>query len=383
MGFSVFYFLRLLSKGDRLLFDIPVTEQKQYLDFLGIAENDFERSYNQYLCQQCFTAKWKRIFLNVISLLILPFVCLFLYFKNLFISRPATTYCDAIGDFNGITEIIPNELSLQFSIDNNVWFRGSCLSKNDLQYLFGLYVKYPFEGYFNLKIIAKIAGYNYMISKYHPKALVVHNEYSFTSSALTNYCNSRNVLHINVMHGEKLYYIRDSFFRFDICYVWNQYYKELFISLRADPMQFVTSLPPSLVIDFDKYYSVDYSADYKYYLAIYTEKELLSIINSMQFAVRAGKKVIYRPHPRYSNLALLESYLDPQCIEYPNKVSILSSVVSTKYAVGSYTTVLNQAFYSGIGIILDDVTFKSQFDKLKEYRYFLSNNDCTKLSDIQ
>lgn len=66
-----------------------------------------------------------------------------------------------------------------------------------------------------------------MITKYQSKAIVVHNEYSFTSSILTAYCETRNVLHINVMHGEKMYYIRDSYFRYDRCYVWDAYYRDL------------------------------------------------------------------------------------------------------------------------------------------------------------
>ena len=66
---------------------------------------------------------------------------------------------------------------------------------------------------FSLKVTIKVAGYSFMITKYQSKAIVVHNEYSFTSSILTAYCETRNVLHINVMHGEKMYYIRDSYFR--------------------------------------------------------------------------------------------------------------------------------------------------------------------------
>lgn len=73
----------------------------------------------------------------------------------------------------------------------------------DICFLLHVFLRYPLYCYFLLKVTIKVAGYSFMITKYQSKAIVVHNEYSFTSSILTAYCETRNVLHINVMHGER------------------------------------------------------------------------------------------------------------------------------------------------------------------------------------
>lgn len=382
MNISIFNILNFFSKVDRTLFDIPATRQKAFLASLKEPRDDIDRSYNQYLCQMLFVPHWKQLIFNGFSMILLPFVVIVFLLKRFFTQRTTETY-HAIGDLKNFEEIIPRELSNEYVIHNEVWFKESYLSVADTYFLFLLIKKHPWSPYFIFKILFKVACYSYMISRYRPQALIVHNEYSFTSSVLTYYCNRRNVLHINVMHGEKLFYIRDSFFRYDSCYVWNDYYKKLFYSLRAEESQFKTAVPPSLLINCDKYYDTACFADYKYYLAVYTEAELEAIVHSMEFVAREGKKVYFRPHPRYSDIKLLESLVDKAKIEYPDKVSILTSVANLKYAVGSYTTVLNQAYFSGKGVVLDDVTYHKQFKKLTDYQYILHSKNCIKLSDLQ
>lgn len=84
-----------------------------------------------------------------------------------------------------------------------------------------------------------------------------------------------------------------------------------------------------------------------------------------------GKKVLFRPHPRYSDASLLRKYVDEACIEYPDKVDIMSSIANTGCAVGVYTTVLNQAYHVGKEVIIDDLNFPHIFSKLKELDYSL------------
>ena len=103
----------------------------------------------------------------------------------------------------------------------------------------------------------------------------------------------------------------------------------------------------------------------------------------MAFARREGKTVRFRPHPRYSDMDLLKKYVSEEEIETPQKVGILESISNLDCAVGSYTTVLAQAYFSGKNILLDDVTFKSQYNQLKERRYILIGNNPQKLSDKQ
>lgn len=60
---------------------------------------------------------------------------------------------------------------------------------------------------------------------------------------LTDYFHTRGVKNINVQHGEKLMFIRDSFFHFDECYVWGDYYVKMFVRMKAEPNQFIVSVP--------------------------------------------------------------------------------------------------------------------------------------------
>lgn len=198
-----------------------------------------------------------------------------------------------------------------------------------------------------------------------------------------HYCHKHGALLINVMHGEKLRYIRDSFFHFDACYVWDQHYVNLFLDQKAEPQQFIVAVPPGMKIDCKQHIRKELYADYKYYLASFTEEEIISIIKSMEFAKSAGKSVVYGIHPRFSDLTMLKKYVPEECIEYPSKVNIVDSISNTANAVGSYTTVLLQAYLSGVNVVLDDVTYESRYHQLKSYGYILAKYDIEKLSTRQ
>jgi hypothetical protein len=184
------------------------------------------------------------------------------------------------------------------------------------------------------------------------------------------------------MHGEKLKFIRDSFFRFNECYVWDQYYVNLFVRQYAEPSQFVIAIPPSMRIDKSIIQDANIYADYKYYFAKYNEEQVQAVINAMNILKRAGKKVKYRIHPRYSDLALLRKYVNNEEIEYPSEVGIVDSLSNCGCAVGSYSTVLLQAYFSGINITLDDVAFKEMYNRLNEYGYILMNKNLERLSAL-
>ncbi|KAB6254884.1 hypothetical protein GA389_15725, partial [Bacteroides xylanisolvens] len=215
---------------------------------------------------------------------------------------------------------------------------------------------------------------------YSPKAIIVHNEASYAGSILTKYCNDLGIEHVNVMHGEKLFYLGNVYFRYNRCYVWGEHYKQMFLSLKAEATQFRIEIPESFNVDVENNFRKEYYSDYKYYLQIYDEAQLKSIIESLNFIVKNGQIYKFRPHPRFSNIKLLEELVDKSIIEYPKDVPILESIASTKHVIGSYTTVLNQAYYANIDVIFDDVTYKDTFDKLGDLNYIFAKEDTNKLS---
>lgn len=378
---NIFKITKFITIGDNGIFDISYQEQQAVLNRFGDAIDDYDRSYKQYLCQKKYVSPLKSLLLNLCAATILPFLFVCYIFRGFF--RKKGLRCDAIGEFDNLEEIIPNELTKEYNINNKFWFEDMSLSIADVDFIWSIILKYPLSPYFVTKTIAKIAGYSDMINRHNPKAIIVHGEFSCTSSILSKYCSLHNVLHINVMHGEKLFYIRDSYFRYDRCYVWDSSYLKLFVNLKADPNQFRVAVPPSLSFDCTHFFKQECYADYKYYLDSYSATDIKSIIASMEFIKRLGQSVKYRPHPRYSDVALLEKYVDKSDIEYPNVVSIIESVSSLKCAVGAYSTVLKQAYYSGKKVVLDDMTYKSKYDKLAEFQYSLIQYDLPRLSQYQ
>lgn len=378
---NYFKILHTLQYGDKNSFDISVEEQKTYLKSLGDADGDIDRGFKQYLCQNYCVKGWKVWTLNIVAAIFVPFMVAYFLFKGACSKKGEKVH--TIIEDKGMVEVIPQIVTDTYHPDCRYWHERASLSLLDLTFLLKMIARAPRHPYFVLKAMMNVAYYSDMIRSHCPSVIIQFGEFSFSSSVLTAYCHEKGVKHIDIMHGEKLFFIRDAFFHYDECYVWDEYYAELFRSLMAEPTQFRVALPSSLRIDADSFKNSKVFSDYKYYLAFYNEEQIASIVRSMAFAKGEGKTVKYRPHPRYSDMELLKKYVRTEEIEMPKEVGIIESISNLDYAVGSYTTVLSQAFFSGKGVVLDDVTFESVFHKLKEFKYILSSKDTVKLSELQ
>lgn len=372
--------LFFIDKYNKHQFDIPFEKQTAYMLSLGFPKDDIDRSYKQFLCQEFFSPWWVRSIWFFISCFAIPAVMVVLLWKGR--KTKFISHVDTIAEDKGMNEIIPIELSSKYTISHKEWNSGASLSVEDLRYIGSRYFR-VYQPYFIFKAIMQIAAYSARITKYHPERIITHAEFSFCSSLLTDYCHHRGVKLINVQHGEKLLYIRDAFFHFDECYVWDEHYVKMLTRLMAEPAQFKVVVPPSLKIDTTVHQNQLCYADYKYYLAADNENEIKSIVESMSFAKREGKSVKYRIHPRYTDLNVLKKYVPEFEIELPSEVNILDSISNLEYAVGSFTTVLVQAYLSGKKVLLNDVTFKKRFDQLKDYGYILAKDDIERLSQKQ
>lgn len=377
---NYFKLMVFIQKGDKDLFGIPVSQQKSFLQKLGAPRDDIDRSFKQYQCQNLFTKKWKIFLLNISSLILAPILLLALLTKGLFVRKGASI--EAIASFPLEMNIFPVELLREFKVDDTKWGKGRSLQMSDVSFLMKIFLRGLFHPYFVCKSFYILSSYSDMITKHTPKALLAHCEYSFSSSLLTAYCHKKGVLHINTMHGDKFFYIRDSYTHFDRFYVWDEHYKSLLISMMAEPSQFRFFIPEFLKFDITKYENKDYYADYKYYLQINTEEELKGILHSMKRLEGTGASYKLRPHPRYSDMNLLHQLIDESHIENPKQVSIQESVANCKCVIGSFSTVLTQAYYSGRGVVLDDITYKERYEKLRDMQYFLSNKHTLRLSDL-
>lgn len=354
-----------LERKNDAIFSYPVDSQEKYINSLNNPKNDFERAYYQYKCQMELHKKLIVIFINVASL---PFLFYFYFKPNKIISNKIKY--DAIFLSEGISEdVIPDSLREKYKNWKTILSHGEILDHKDKHYFTRLCIKYPISWHFLLKCLIKLRMYSHEIKVYTPSAIIVCGEYSFTSSFLTNYCEENGVTHVNVMHGEKLFFIRDSFFRFHQCYVWDKYYIELFDLLRASKIQFIVDTPRSIKFIDKKIYKK--SIDFTYYLAAEDELTLKNISFYLERIAKTGVKISVRPHPRYSNIDMVKKYFNKFEIENTSKIDIQMSISRTRNVISLYSTVLNQAHHNQVNIIIDDISNPTVYISLKKLRYIV------------
>ena len=353
----------------------------EYMRCLPEPKNDLERSFNQYLCQLYYQKSGLKFILNIISLiLIVPHIIWLLVKKKKYIVHESKV---AVHTENEKWKtFIPVILFQNFL--NWYYFKyhtGHSLHYKDIVFILKIWKKYLFYPFFVYKNMLKIAYYRYMIDYFSPEAIVCDNEYSFTSSILTSFCEVNRIKHINIMHGERLLEIRASFFRYHECYVWNSLYADLFLKLRACFGQFVVAVPPALQINVKEWRETKYLYDFKYYLGAPSLDEIKCIKQVIEQLVCWGYKVQVRPHPLYTDMDLLYSQIDKSYIE-DLSFPIEKSISNTNAVIGAGSTVLLQAFLCKIQVIWDDIVYKERFERFSQYGYVLAKGKIKMLSEV-
>ena len=359
---------------------INILKQKKYLESFNEPNNDIDRSYYQYKCQM---KTEERLFFKIIKNIVAFFVIIRYWVMIKKISNEKVeSNIESVLMFDGQnSDFLPK--SLNYKLEVIGLGNKLLLTEYDRNYLKKIIKKYPFSYLFIFKIMIKIATYSYAIDLYNPKSIISTCEYSFTSSILTSFCESKCIEHINVMHGEKDFNIRDAFCRFSKFYVWDEYYIDLFKKLRAGESEFIIEIPPSMKLDFGKYRIEESQiCDYKFYLQLETEKTLQNLKVVIDILERNENKVILRPHPIYTDLKLLSKYFSNSYIENNKIVNIELSIGSSKNIVSKCSTVLNQAFNNGINIIIDDISNPEEFNHLKDIEYIMLSKQHKLLSEI-
>jgi hypothetical protein len=353
--------------------------QKKILESLRSPTNNMERALNQYLCQNYYIPFPMKILQNIISLFLLPFV---LFATNRNVESQNKFGENAVFLREGVSKnIIPNSLINEYeSIFECTFNEPICIGKKERKFIFKNILKYWYRPLFCMKIILKIGQYSTIIRKYNPKALIVHCEYSYTSSALTEFCHTYGVEHINVMHGEKLYNIRDSFVKFDRYYVWDQHYVELLSDLKAFKEQFRIELPKAIYLLTME--QEDFQYEITYYLGAESKEQLIKIREILLSTSYFPGKICIRYHPRYSDQNQVKQIFKEFKLETPSEVPLNVSFMKTRYVVSLYSTVLFQAYKSGKGYIIDDASDLKNYQKLKDLKFIMVTKPHLRLSEI-
>ena len=359
------------------VFGYPIEKQKQYIAHFPEPKDDIQRSYFQYKCQMKFN---KPIITFVLNLASLPLLLLYLLKSGSVVPKGEKQKGSIFFSDGKPENIIPEVLRERIGEIEVVNNKKESLTKADKKFIRSIWKQYPFAFQFVVKCLLKVRYYSYEIQRLHPQNIIVCNEYSFTSSVLTKYCEKHGIEHINVMHGEKIYYMRDSFFRFHECYVWDDFYRELLQHMRAEANQFKVAVPPSL--KFPDAGEANKSKQYTYYLGWESGEKLKTIAKAMDDLRKKGYAVAIRPHPRYTDLNEIKSCAPEIEIEDYKTLTIEQSLRRTENAVSVYSTVLNQAYNNGIGIVIDDVSDSEKFERLEERQYIMLSKPHKLLSEL-
>ena len=354
-------------------------EQKKYINRLYQKNlTIIDRSYLQYRCYQYFLPVGKKIIFALLSIyLYFPLIVLFLN-NGLWIKlhNPGYKNVKAAVFLGKSSDILPASLTdfYTISLPDNKYI----LLPEDIDFLITIFLGHPFSMYFNFKIMQKVAWYRANIIRYSPAAIIATSEYSFSSSILTAYCNKYGLTHINVMHGDKLYYIRDSFFKFDRCYVWDAHYRDLFINLKADSNQFIIEIPPAFLVHGNP--AKEMTGKAAYYLQNEPEEELCQLAENLRH-LKAAWLISIRPHPYYSDMEQIKKIFNAYDIQDPLKCSLYESFDNTEYVISKYSTVLYQALLYGKKVVIDDLA-PGYYRKLKDLMFIMISKPHLRLSRL-
>lgn len=368
-----------LLKGKQPFFTMRMEKQQEILNSFDEPKSLIERSYFQYLCQMKQLPLLMRFLQSILSVFALSYY----YFKpsaKVNITSDKKNIALFISGLNDM-RYIPKAIEDEF---DQIIYQGYetkiALTNSDKKLVNEIIMKYWYKPYFILKCVMKIGLYSVNIRNYTPTAILTFGEFSFASSVLTLYCNRQKIEHINIMHGEKIFDIHDSFVEFDKYYVWDQYYVDLMISLRANSEQFKIEVPRSVELEIDDYSK--YEKELTYYLGGETKNDLINLrINLLNTKIPI-ERICLRYHPRYGDKQQIFSIFSGFQIENPIEVPLSESISKTRYVASLYSTVLYQAFVNGKEIIIDDISNREKYKKLQDLKYIMIDKPHLLLSDL-
>lgn len=358
-------------------FEYNRKQQKDILDSMPEPKDNIERSYNQFRCQFIMHSM-NKIFLQISAFFMLYYKMLTTPRKTSFIEK-----CDLVCMLVGLeASRVPRGLIQQY--ENVIYYTDMehyVLNKEDyMWFVKNIKQKYPFEFFFQMKIFLWMTHYRYLLDSYNPKTIATHSEYSCGCSAMTEFCHIHQVKHVDFMHGDKVWCIRDSFFRFDECYVWHEHYKKMCISLKAFPEQFIIEVPPVFCPEEMDVKQED-KVDYCYYFQDESHEEMDRILSCLTILERRGNRIRVRLHPRWSDGEYIAHAVKGKGIEIePTGVDINYSILTSGHAVSKYSTVLLQSHFLKIPVIIDDCSNVHKYKQIAEYDYIMLSLEHTLLS---
>lgn len=377
-----------------------IEEGKKIIDSFPEPENDFDRTYYNYICTCWGRKKWNVVLINSICFIAVPFIMILYLMNSICIISKKKQVHDAI------IVNADNRLGVHYSYEGRI--PSSLYSTyNDVKELqlkrfpeitkgavgtrafitwFRFFIRHPFSGFVNLRALINLSGINRLIKLYKPKAIVFSRaELNGMSSLTTLYCESCGVKYINFMHGDSRAELAIAFVRFTEFYIWDRDYIDVFDWGRCAKGQYVVYTPGI-------YAPIERNDQPKYHI-LYVfggneetgkDKNAVAVRDILMPLVEQGRPCKIRPHPRWSDMRYIEEVFANSGIdiEDPRVIPTRDSIAETEIVVGAYSTVIAEAYYGGRKIAIDDLSDPELFENLKRVKYIMFNKEHMLLSDI-
>ena len=240
-------------------------------------------------------------------------------------------------------------------------------------------VKYgnPYPIQLALKCAMDLSKLRQAIKYYNPKFILVYWEFSCSLSFLTYVLNKNNIKVYNIMHGDKHYYAKHSFFEVDKCFCWNKYYIRIFMDVHARSEFIQFENPAYRITPKEDKWLNDYSSDKIGIVAPHTStltdnsKELSDYILKFSRVINKlarENKVIIRTHPHYKDdfNVFLRYLSEDVVIENPSERESRFFILESRVIIGTVSSILIEAAHLDKHVITIDTP---AIETVKNYHY--------------
>ncbi len=362
-------------------------DQDLLLSKLNAGVDHFNNSYNKYKCV-CFYHYSMGVLLlyNIASAMLYYPLYLNLKSKR---RRVKKEKCENLlvmkrGKGIGIEDIFPEPLREQYAVvEDFMRYDLIYLDKESKQVLKEARKRHPFSFHYNLVLMLRMANQCRIINEYNPAIICTYVcEREFSDPVLTLYSESNGVKYHGFMHGDFMYQIDHAFMQFSCYWVWDEHYKRMFEELKCT-QSMIVYMPGKHKPAVE---AKPLETDYEYYATYYFSGETKDAIDKLKpifDALRGcGKKCKLRPHPRFSNYDHINEVFSEYFIENCKECSLKRSLETTFYCISINSTVLSEAHHSGKKVVIDDMTNRNEYNKLKDEKYIMLDKADYLLSEL-
>jgi hypothetical protein len=373
-----------------------VTKWHKFIKSIPEPKDDIERTFCRYLCRMEYFSPAYRFFANLVALFFLLFNIPVFFRKpnngkskylNYDSNRVLIVKVNKIRELDvPYNDILPPDLNKNkhlVEVEEPVW-KDWFLTENARSIIIESFKRRPYAFFLNYWIFRELCFCSYFLYSYKPGSIAVYvKERNVAAPMLSNICEKEGVDYVSFMHGEYPLHLIQGFMRFTRYYVWDEHYVKMFVDdLRCEKSQFRVYTPDK----YKKLVSIDFNVpNYDYYATYYLngdEDKRIIIMIAKVFKIFKDNNIVckIRPHPRATNMKVVNEILSDFFIEDPYSTTVFDSIRNSRYIIALNSTVLTEAFHAGKEIVIDDFSDKNKYNNMMARKYHILHKNPLLLS---